>query len=47
MFELPPEKEAQVARALEWAWLLGLGGLAVLVGFVLLLLHFSPGPLGG
>ena len=35
-----------IALILVVAWLLGLGALAVLVGFVLLLLHFTPTPLG-
>jgi Flp pilus assembly pilin Flp len=46
MLKIPPEKEELVAKALEYAWLLGLGALMVLIGFVLLLMKFSPGPLG-
>lgn len=47
MIQIPPEKEEQVSKALEYAWLLGLGALVVLVGFVLLLIKYSPAPLGG
>lgn len=47
MLQIPPEKEEDVARALEWAWVIGLGGLLALIGFVVLLYKLSPAPLGG
>jgi hypothetical protein len=47
MLKIPPEKEEDVARALQWAWLLALGGVVVLIAFVVLLFRLSPGPLGG
>jgi hypothetical protein len=47
MFEIPPEKEELVAKILENAWVLALGGLLALIGFVLLLMKFAPAPLGG
>ena len=47
MFQIPPDKEDLVAKVLENAWVLALGALAVLVGFVLLLYKFAPNALGG
>ena len=47
MIEIPPEKEEHVAKALEYAWVLGLGALVVLIAFVLLLLKMTPAPFGG
>jgi Flp pilus assembly pilin Flp len=47
MIEIPPEKEEQVAKALEYAWILGLGALVVLIAFVFLLMKLAPAPFGG
>jgi hypothetical protein len=46
-FEIPPEKEELVAKALEHAWVLAVGAALLILGFVLLLLYHGPAPLGG
>ena len=40
------ERDKLIRKALDHAWVLGLGAVLFLIGLVLLLNHFTPHPLG-
>jgi hypothetical protein len=46
-FELTNKQQDVIEKALRSAWLMGLGGLLILVALVVLLSRITPPPLGG